>query len=680
MIQGKMMKEHDKIKEILQTVFDRVNDGIVSLDHKWCYEYINQRAVDMLQKEKAEDLLGKNIWEVYPEGVGQPFYLAYHQAMKTQEPIIFEQHYEPWNQWFENRIYPSKNGITIYFTEITQRKRFEVELRESAALFENTLDAVLITDLEGNITKVNKTFTVITGYEQHEVLAKDVNILSSEKQSSEIYQGIWDDLITKGYWQGEVWNRHKDGHTYPVRLSISSIQNDKNEPSHYLGVFTDISELNKNKAKLEQLAHYDSLTKLPNRLMLQLMLEHSLNVAKREKKSVALLMLDLDHFKDVNDSFGHAAGDELLQQVANKLRCRFRGADTVCRLGGDEFTILIEDISNTNDIDKIASETTQLLKEPWRLSNNFEVRIGASIGISIYPEHGDTYESLLQHADTALYQAKEEGRDRHKFYNNKLTEKIKERLVLESRLRNAIINNELRVYYQPQLDISTMKIIGAEALVRWQDPEEGLIFPDRFISVAEATGLIVDLGDWVLKETCRQGKAWIDEGFPPLTLSVNISSHQFLYNNISQTITDTLQETGFPANKLELELTESSLVEREGEAIRIFNLLHQLGLKIAIDDFGTGYSSLAYLKKFPIDVLKIDKSFVDDIPSSEDDMVIASTIIAMAHTLGLKVIAEGVEDKEQLAFLSNQKCDYFQGYIYSPAVTAAQFEILLNKK
>jgi diguanylate cyclase (GGDEF)-like protein/PAS domain S-box-containing protein len=675
---NKLREDAEYSKDILHAVFERVNDGIVALDNNWCYEYLNQRAATMLQQERPEDLIGKNIWEIYPEGVGQPFYRAYYKAVETQEPIIFEQHYEPWNLWFENRVYPSEKGITIYFTEITQRKLQESELRESAALFENTLDAVMISDFDGLIRKVNQGFTNITGYTETEVLQQNTFMLLSKKQNKARHQKIRESLNSKGFWQGEMWHRHKNGSDYPVRVSMTRVKQYGESGDHFLSVFTDISQLRKDKQQLERLAHYDGLTQLPNRMMLSVRLEHGLEVAKRDNRLLALLMLDLDHFKNVNDSFGHAAGDELLQQVAQELSQRFRGSDTVCRLGGDEFTILLEDVSSEADVDQIASELIELLNAPRRLSNKVEVRIGASIGISIYPQDGQDVEALLQHADTALYQAKKDGRDRHRFYHQRLTQKIKEKVLLETRLRHAISNQELRVFYQPQIDLSTMQIVGAEALVRWQDPELGLIFPDSFIEVAESTGLIVELGNWVLHETCRQGKAWLDAGLPRISLAVNLSSQQFLFSDIASVITTTLDATMYPAELLEIELTESALMEREGEAIEIFEQMRTLGLKIAIDDFGTGYSSLAYLKKFPIDVLKIDKSFVDDIPSNEDDKVIASTIIAMAHTLGLKVIAEGVESDAQLQFLKQQKCDFFQGFICSPAVSEAEFEELLS--
>jgi diguanylate cyclase (GGDEF)-like protein len=387
----------------------------------------------------------------------------------------------------------------------------------------------------------------------------------------------------------------------------------------------------------------------------------------------------LDRFKEVNDSFGHTSGDELLQQIAHRLTSRLRGVDTVCRLGGDEFILLLEDITQAEDAAIVANDIINALSEPWQLSQDIEVRIGASVGISIYPKHSTDPEQLLQQADTALYQAKAEGRGCFKYFSETISHAARTRMDIEVRLRRGIQQGELRVHYQPQLDIVTGRIIGAEALVRWQDPINGLVSPTLFIGLAEKTGLITTIGNWVLKEACTQGQRWIKKGYQPLRIAVNVSPHQFRYSRIDTIVHEILSETGFPADCLELELTESALMQHEIEALLILKRLRDLGVTLAIDDFGTGYSSLAYLKLFPLDVLKIDKSFIDDIPDQQSDREITATIIAIAHTLHFKVLAEGVETSEQLAFLQTQGCDYYQGYLFSPALPAAEFERLLEK-
>jgi diguanylate cyclase (GGDEF)-like protein len=421
-------------------------------------------------------------------------------------------------------------------------------------------------------------------------------------------------------------------------------------------------------------AHHDPLTKLPNRILLMSRLQHSIDQAQRQNKQLAVLMMDLDRFKDINDTLGHLAGDDLLQLVAGRLASRVRAADTVCRLGGDEFVVLLEEMPHPESAARIASEIISAVNDSWILSTGNEVRVGVSIGIALFPEHGNTPPELLQHADTALYLAKNEGRNCFKYFSEELTVAARERIQIEFRLRQAIDRNELRVFYQPQFKITTGEIIGAEALLRWQTATGELIPPSKFIPIAEETGLINLIGCWVLKEACRQGRQWLDEGNQPLRIAVNLSPQQFLHNDICEIVIQTLAETGFPARYLELELTESALMKREKEAIEILNRLHTLGVHLAIDDFGTGYSSLAYLKSFPLDVLKIDKSFIDDIPKDTDDVEITATIIAMAKNLRMQVIAEGVETAEQMAFLRSRHCDFYQGYYSSKALDASAFQ------
>ncbi|TAL50051.1 MAG: EAL domain-containing protein, partial [Methylovulum sp.] len=442
----------------------------------------------------------------------------------------------------------------------------------------------------------------------------------------------------------------------------------------------DITERKATEKRINYLAFYDSLTGLPNRRLLQERLKQNIDLARRENKYMAVLMLDLDRFKAVNDSMGHIAGDELLQQVAQRISSRLRDVDTVARLGGDEFTVILSNIAHQEDAGRVAEAIIDELVQPFQLLQNDDVRIGTSIGISLYPQHDDTPEKLMDHADLALYQAKKNGRGCFAYFSEELTIQVHERIALELRLRKAIDQQELRVYYQPQVDILSGKIIGAEALVRWQNPEQGLIPPLRFIPIAEETGLIIAIGEWVLHETCRQGKAWIDAGLPSFTLAVNVSPHQFRYSNMTEWVTAVLNVTRFPAHQLELEMTESSLMENQDNVIAILNDLRAQGIHLAIDDFGTGYSSLAYLKKFPVDVLKIDKSFIRDIPHDQNDTEIASTIISMGHILGFKVLAEGVETPEQLAFLQAKGCDTYQGYIKSMPLPAEDFVQLLQQQ
>lgn len=608
------------------------------------------------------------------------------QLIETGKKQVFELHLVKqdgvafWVRLEMNLTSATDGGqmFRVVISDISEQKANDDYLRQAAAMFESTREGVMVTDADAKILVVNPAFTVLTGYTSAEVLGQKPQILKSGRQDQAFYQAMWVEINDTGYWQGEIWNRRKNGEIYPQMLSISAVRNEYQQVTHYVGVFSDITQLKDAVDRLDYLAHHDPLTDLPNRLLLFARLEHCIELSSRERKLAALLILDLDRFKDVNDSYGHLAGDELLQQVARRISSRLRGVDTVTRLGGDEFALLLEDLSHPQDAALVAAEIIDALSEPWRLSNSVEVRIGVSIGISLFPDHGQRAEELLQHADSALYQAKEEGRGNFKYFSDDLTEAAMRRINLESMLRRAITKQELRVYYQPQIDISNGAIIGAEALLRWYHPE-GVISPVQFIPVAEETGLIGEIGEWVLLEVCRQGRQWIEAGLAPIRLAVNLSPHQFRHGNIVARLKAILDETGFPPERLELELTENALMARESEAAQILTSLRALGVRLAIDDFGTGYSSLAYLKSFPLDILKIDKSFIEDIPDHEDDKEITAAIISMAHTLRLKVLAEGIETPEQLNFLRAHGCDFYQGYYKSPAISAKEFAALLKK-
>jgi diguanylate cyclase (GGDEF)-like protein/PAS domain S-box-containing protein len=581
--------------------------------------------------------------------------------------------------WVKGQAAAEKNsdgnftGFVGTITDITALKASEESLRMSAAVFENTREGVMVTDADNRILMVNRAFSEISRYNELDAIGEKPTMLASGRHDRAFYHEMWHSLNEAGHWQGEIWNRRKDGDIHPVLMSISAIKNKAGQIMNYVGVFADISNLKASEAQLEFLAHHDPLTRLPNRLMLISRLDHAIEVSRRANTHLALLMLDLDRFKNVNDSFGHLAGDELLQQVAQRLTGRLRGVDTVTRLGGDEFTVLLQNMTQTDDAARVAQDIIKTLEAPWRLSNQVEVRLSASIGISLYPDHASNAHELLQHADAALYQAKAAGRGCARYFSESLTLAARDRFNLEARLREAIPRNELSVHYQPKIDIASGRTIGAEALVRWQDPAEGLILPARFISIAEETGLISIIGEWMMNEACLQGKRWLDAGLPPLSMAINLSAHQLHHSDIVETLSAVLARTDFPPQLLELELTESILMQREAEIIETLNALRTMGISLAIDDFGTGYSSLAYLKSFPLDILKIDKSFVHDIETDQDDRAITATIIGIAHTLGLQVVAEGVETEEQLAFLRTHECDIYQGYLVSPPVPAEQF-------
>lgn len=566
------------------------------------------------------------------------------------------------------------------FRDVTERKKAEESLRQAATVFESSHDGIMITALDRRILAVNNSFLKITGYTEAEVLGQNPRLLHSGRQSKDFYESMWAGIEQAGYWHGEIWNRRKTGEIYPEWLTISAVKNPGGQTSHYVGTFSDLSQLKQSEEQAKHLAHYDPLTGLPNRRSILSHLTRILARGQRHPRQIGLLYLDLDRFTNVNDSLGYPVGDELLIKLTERLTMNMRSEDMLARLGGDEFLLLLEYMQSPEDAASMARSLLELLAQPFVLSGEQEIFIGGSIGISVSPNDGNNAEQLIQFADAAMHQAKQQGRNNYLFYTEALSRASGEHLEMEMRLRHAISANQLRVYYQPQVDIASGRIIGAEALVRWQDPERGLIPPADFIALAEETGLIGAIGEWVLKEACLQGKRWIATGLPFMKLAVNLSPHQFQRNSIADIVSKVLAETGFSASHLELELTESALMEHEEDAVRMLHLLRAQGVRLAIDDFGTGYSSLAYLKRFPLDILKIDKSFVDDIPFHQDDMEIAATIIAMGHTLGFKVLAEGVETVEQLAFLQMKGCDLYQGYLTSPPLPAMEFEKLIKAR
>ncbi len=554
-----------------------------------------------------------------------------------------------------------------------QRVRADMTQRQAAAVFESTREGVVITDLTPRILGVNRAYSEITGYLEAEVLGANPSLLKSGRQGEDFYQVMWASLQETGHWQGEIWNRRKNGEVFPQWLAISTVYDSEGLPTNYVGVMTDISQIKQSEAQLDHLAHHDPLTSLPNRLLLQSRLEHALERAERYRRQVAVLYIDLDRFKNVNDSLGHPVGDELLQALAQRLRERLREDDTLGRLGGDEFLLLLEDIERSDFAAGVAQSLIDLLEQPFTLPSGYEVYVGASVGISLYPDDGRSVTELIQHADVAMYQAKESGRNTYSFYTPALTLAAHERLDLEARMRRGLAHGEFVLHYQPQRDMKTGALIGCEALLRWNSPEEGLISPARFIPLAEETGLIVPLGEWVLLTACSQARIWLDAGFAPLVMAVNLSVRQLQQRDVVQRIAAILAQTGLPPSHLKLELTESMIMGQGEHALELMQAIKALGVSLSIDDFGTGYSSLAYLKRFPINEVKIDQSFVRDIPHDSSDMEIASAIIGMAHGLNLKVMAEGVETDAQLDFLAKLGCHAYQGFLYSKAVPAAEF-------
>ncbi len=567
--------------------------------------------------------------------------------------------------------------------DITERREQEERQRLASVVFENTREGVVITDATAHILSVNRAFTQLMGYTQDEVVGRTPKMFQSGRHDQAFYANLFRELQVNGHWQGEIWNRRKNGEIFPELQSITAVHDSQGRLTHYVSVFADISRIKASEAELDFLAHHDPLTELPNRRLLRARLTHGISLMRRRQGHLALLFVDIDRFKDINDSQGHAAGDRLLRLVAERLQVGRRGTDTVARLASDEFAVLVENLGHVDDAALVAENIIREVSYPCDLGNGMEMEVTATVGIAVFPEHAADADTLLQQASTALSQAKMDGRGSYRYYSDEFTRAARERIDLSARLRRAIEQDALEVHYQPQYHVADGRLLGAEALLRWTDPELGPISPGRFIPLAEQTGLIVELGGWVLRRVIEQGHQWRAAGHPPLRLAVNVSALQFQRVPIDQQVGQLLEDFDFPADQLELEITESALMADPSRARRILQRLRERGVHFAIDDFGTGYSSMAQLKRFPVDTLKIDKSFVDGLAEEEgagnaDDRSIARSIVGLGHGLGLSVLAEGVETAEQLAVLRELGCDHYQGYYASRPAPAAEFARLLE--
>ena len=553
------------------------------------------------------------------------------------------------------------------------RQQLESDLRLAASVFESSAEGILITDADQRIISANAACEPITGYSPAELLGNRPNILRSGRHPDEFYAEMNRDLSRDGRWIGEIWNRRKDGEVYPQWTTITSVDDAGGQPRNYIASFFDISARKEAEARIHFLAHHDALTGLPNRLLLQDRLNQALSAARRDGHHVAILFFDLDRFKLINDSLGHDFGDALLKEIARRLSVVVREGETVARLGGDEFVVVLPSVRHSEQASLVAGRILSTINAPMALRGQ-AFQVTASVGISTYPDDGLDSDTLLRNADTAMYHAKELGRNNFQFYTASLNAVVTERVQLENDMRRGLEQNEFIVHYQPQIDIRSGRVVGAEALVRWLHPVQGMISPARFVPVAEDSGLIVPLGEFVLREACHLAARWQHDLPHPVRIGVNISARQFAAGNLFETVASVLAEADLPPELLELEITESMLMERPDDAARLLEALSGLGVQLAIDDFGTGYSSLAYLRRFAIDRLKVDQSFIQDLSHDPNDAAIVRAVISLAHTLNLEVIAEGVETDDHLRRLQDWGCFSVQGYLFSRPLPAAEFE------
>jgi diguanylate cyclase (GGDEF)-like protein/PAS domain S-box-containing protein len=559
--------------------------------------------------------------------------------------------------------------------DVTKRKQAEEDLVFASKVFEHSIEGIVVTDCNGTILQVNPAFTSITGYSQEEAIGRNPRILKSHKHPESYYQAMWGQLAEEGQWAGEIWNRRKNGEVYPEWLTINAVRGPQGKITNYVSIFHDITELKRQQQALEHQAQHDALTGLPNRVLFNDRLEMALKRMKRRGKKVALLFLDLDNFKNVNDGFGHLAGDDLLVELAERLLTQLRIGDTLARQGGDEFLILLPDMDDIDDVSVIAQRLLTCLQQPFR-HRDIEYCITASIGVTIAPNDGAQAATLIKNADMAMYRAKKLGRDNFQYFTPELDAQAHRRISLESQLRKGIEQGELELHYQPIVSSSTGRIHGAEALVRWRH-DGTLVSPGEFIPLAEESGLILPLGEWVLRTAAGQAKQWQDAGHR-LALSVNLSSRQFAGQDLVRLYQDILDATGLESGRLYFEITESMLMGEIDKAQRILDDLRQVGGKFYLDDFGTGYSSLSYLKRLPLDGLKIDRSFIRDLAADADSRAIAAAVVSLAQTLNLAIVAEGVETPEQLTILHAMRPMLIQGFLASRPVPADQFDVLLR--
>ncbi len=572
--------------------------------------------------------------------------------------------------------------ITHYIAvkeDITARKRAEDQLRMNATVFDTASEGILVTDANNRIKTVNPAFTRITGYEPEDIIGQDPKILSSGRHEPHFYRQMWRQINSQGYWSGEVWNRRKDGSVYPEWLSVVVIRDDKtDEIKEYVAVFSDISQRKQDEEQIRRQANYDALTGLPNRSLFFDRLNQAVISARRENGLLALLFVDLDRFKAVNDTFGHVLGDEMLQEVAERLKLCVRDSDTVARLGGDEFVVLAHDMGEVNDAALVAEKIIDQMSRSFSVGGR-EIALGASIGITIYPEDTDDAEEMMRNADMAMYRAKEGGRNRYQFFTVGMQEQVRERLELEQDLRHAIDRDELRLYYQPIVDSRSGTLQSVEALLRWDHPKRGLVSPETFIPLAEDSGLIIAIGSYVMEEVCYQLREWRRDGID-INVSVNVSSRQLGREFSPWIVSGMLKEYGVRGEWLTLEITEGLLMDDSPEVLKWLNGFKELGLGLSIDDFGTGFSSLSYLKRFPVDVLKIDRSFVHGLPNDVGDVSLVEAILAMGKSLNLKVVAEGVETKQQSQFLRKRGCDLLQGFYFGKPMRESELMAWMKKQ
>lgn len=688
------MKSSDNSKEFsyYKSLFEFSGDAMLLLDN---YRIVdcNQATLDMLGYQSKEQIFSLQPSDLSPEfqADGRPSKEKADEMIQkalTNGSLRFTwTHIRADGEEFPAEVlltaisHQGKSLLHVTWRDISEQDKRLKDLILAKNVVDNTSEGILITDRNAIIVDVNHAFCQITGYNKLEVIGKKSGFMKSDRHTPEFYQALWKQLVDTGSWEGEIWDRHKEGYVYPKYLKINAIKNSYGQIDYYVGIFSDISEQKQNEQTLQQLAFYDPLTDLANRRLFHDRLEQNIHVCARANKKLAVFAIDLDNFKSINDTQGHQKGDLVLIEVAQKLceKCS-RKSDTIARMGGDEFMIIYHDIKTEKDVSLYAESLLETMRMSYDFGNQ-HVDLTGSLGISLYPKDAKTTQELISHSDIAMYQAKQKGGNRIEFYAQEVKDRLFHSIALEKEIKLGLERNEFVPFYQPKIDLETGQVVGVEALARWQHSERGLISPAEFIPLAEESDLIIQISQQILAQICQFIKSSHTVGADDFHIAINISARQLSSRSLFEDVHDMINEFAINPRQIELEVTESMVMENMDIAIASLKLFRSVGMNIALDDFGTGYSSLSYLKTFPIDILKIDRSFIKDINDdrfSSDNMIVQA-ILTMAKSIGLKVVAEGVEDKCQLDYLKSVGCEMVQGYFYSPPLPEKKFiEFLLQ--
>lgn len=670
----------------LHAILNALPDTLFLLDEDGCYIEVMSGNEQQLYIEK-EQLFGKTLHDIFPKQDADFFLDIISQALESNELVVvnYEMDVKSGKRTFEGRVMPASYSVddkkTVVFLaiDVTDRRQSEIQGRLISTVFENSREGMVILDTDMKVVSVNEAFCKITKLDmdtaQGNVPEFIKSLMSTDAGSQILYA-----LEKTDYWMGEVAGRRADGGTYPLWLTVNAVRDYNGKSSYYVAMLTDVSDIKRSQEELEYVATHDFLTKLPNRVLFHDRLQQAVVRTMRTNNIGALFFLDLDRFKNVNDNLGHHIGDDLLKQVSERLLHVCRSSDTLARLGGDEFTLIVEGLEDISELALIAEKTLKAFSEPFSL-DTYKLEISVSIGISVFPKDSSNINDLIKHADTAMYSAKESGRNTYRFYTQELTTNAFEYFAMEIALQKALEREEFFLVYQPQYNIISNEMIGVEALIRWRHPDMGVLSPGVFIHIAEYSGKIEAIGEWLISTVCEQCSIWDAEGVPPFTVSLNLSRKQLVLPGLSEYVKNVLEQSKVRGDRLEFEITESTILDQKDTVYGNLKALQQMGVSMAIDDFGTGYSSLVNLKQFPLSRLKIDKSFVRDVSRDSNDEAIIRATIALGKSFNLKIIAEGVENEEQRDFLLKEGCNEAQGFLYSDPVPAESIsELLLLRK